>query len=200
MIISTGMATIAEIDDAVRTARENGCKDLVLLKCTSTYPATPENTHVRTIPHMRDLFGCATGLSDHTMGLGASVAATALGAVVIEKHFTLHRADGGVDSAFSLEPEELKQLVIETERAWLSLGVINYGPTAAEETARTRRRSLYIVRDMKKGDLLTADNVRAIRPGLGLLPKNLDEVMGMRLAVDVPRGTPLDWSLLKASL
>jgi len=200
MIISTGMATIAEIDDAVRTARENGCKDLVLLKCTSTYPATPENTHVRTIPHMRDLFGCATGLSDHTMGLGASVAATALGAVVIEKHFTLRRADGGVDSAFSLEPEELKQLVIETERAWLSLGVINYGPTAAEETARTRRRSLYIVRDMKKGDLLTADNVRAIRPGLGLLPKNLDEVMGMRLAVDVPRGTPLDWSLLKASL
>ena len=200
MIISTGMATIAEIDDAVRTARDNGCKELVLLKCTSTYPATPENTHVRTIPHMRELFGCDTGLSDHTMGIGASVAATAFGAVVIEKHFTLRRADGGVDAAFSLEPEELKQLVVETERAWLSLGGIHYGPTPAEETGRTRRRSLYIVQDMKQGDLLTPANVKAIRPGLGLLPKYLDQVIGMRLAVDAPRGTPLDWSLLKDSL
>ncbi len=197
MIISTGMATIAEIDDAVRTARDNGCKDLVLLKCTSTYPATPENTHARTIAHMRELFACDTGLSDHTMGIGAAVAATAFGAVVIEKHFTLRRADGGVDAAFSLEPEELKQLVIETERAWLSLGGIHYGPTAAEEIARTRRRSLYIVQDMKKGEMLTPANVKAIRPGLGLMPKHLDHVMGMRLAVDTPRGTPLNWSLLK---
>jgi N-acetylneuraminate synthase len=199
MIISTGMATISEIDDAVRTARDNGCTDLVLLKCTSTYPASPENTNVRTISHMRELFGCDTGLSDHTMGIGASVAATAFGAVVIEKHFTLRRADGGVDAAFSLEPEELKQLVTETERAWLSLGGICYGPTPAEETGRTRRRSLYIVQDMKKGDILTSVNVKAIRPGLGLLPKHLDQVIGMRLAVDTPRGTPLDWSLLKDS-
>jgi len=197
MIISTGMATIAEIDDAVRTARENGCKDLVLLKCTSTYPASPENTHVRTIPHMHELFGCPTGLSDHTMGLGASVAATALGAVVIEKHFTLRRADGGVDAAFSLEPEELKQLVIETERAWLSLGGVHYGPTEAEVLGRTRRRSLYIVADMQKGDLLTADNLRAIRPGLGLPPKFQDIVLGMRVSQNISAGTPLSWSLLK---
>jgi N-acetylneuraminate synthase len=197
MIISTGMASIAEIDDAVSTARENGCKDLVLLKCTSTYPATPENTHVRTIPHMRDLFGCATGLSDHTMGLGASVAATALGAVVIEKHFTLRRADGGVDAAFSLEPEELKQLVIETERAWLSLGGIHYGPTEAEVTGRTRRRSLYIVADMQKGDALTPANLRAIRPGLGLPPKFQDIVLGMLVSQNVSAGTPLAWNLLK---
>jgi N-acetylneuraminate synthase len=197
MIISTGMATIAEIDDAVRTARENGCKDLVLLKCTSTYPASPENTHVRTIPHMHELFGCATGLSDHTMGLGASVAATALGAVVIEKHFTLRRADGGVDAAFSLEPEELKQLVIETERAWLSLGGVHYGPTETEVLGRTRRRSLYIVADMQKGDLLTADNLRAIRPGLGLPPKFQDIVLGMRVSQNISAGTPLSWSLLK---
>jgi N-acetylneuraminate synthase len=197
MIISTGMATIAEIDDAVRTARDNGCKELVLLKCTSTYPATPENTHVRTIPHMRELFGCETGLSDHTMGLGASVAATALGAVVIEKHFTLRRADGGVDAAFSLEPEELKQLVIETERAWLSLGDIHYGPTEAEVTGRTRRRSLYIVADMQKGDILTAENMRAIRPGLGLSPKFQDIVLGMRVSQNISAGTPLSWNLLK---
>ncbi len=199
MIISTGMATLAEIDDAVRTARDNGCTDLVLLKCTSTYPASPENTHVRTIPHMRDMFGCATGLSDHTMGIGASVAATAFGAVVIEKHFTLRRADGGVDAAFSLEPEELKQLVVETERAWLSLGGIHYGPTTpAEEIARSRRRSLYIVQDMKQGDLLTADHVKSIRPGLGLPPKYLDGVLGMSVQTDIPRGTPLSWELLKA--
>ena len=197
MIISTGMATLAEIDDAVRTARDNGCTDLVLLKCTSTYPASPENTHVRTIPHMRDLFGCDTGLSDHTMGIGASVAATALRAVVIEKHFTLRRADGGVDAAFSLEPEELKQLVVETERAWLSMGGIHYGPTtSAEEVARSRRRSLYIVQDMKQGDLLTEAHVKAIRPGLGLLPKHLEHVLGMRLVSDVSRGTPLTWDLL----
>ena len=201
MIISTGMATIAEIDDAVRCARDNGCQDLVLLKCTSTYPASPENTHVRTIPHMRDLFGCETGLSDHTMGIGASVAATALGAVVIEKHFTLRRADGGVDAAFSLEPEELKQLVVETERAWLSLGGIHYGATTpAEEIARSRRRSLYIVEDMKQGDLLTAAKVKAIRPGLGLPPKHWDQVLGMRLTADAPKGTPLSWDLLKPSV
>lgn len=197
MIISTGMATLGEIDDAVRTARENGCTELVLLKCTSTYPASPENTHVRTIPHMRELFDCAVGLSDHTMGIGAAVAATALGAAVIEKHLTLKRADGGVDAAFSLEPHELKQLVVETERAWLSLGSVHYGPTPSEVTGRTRRRSLYIVKDMNKGDVLTEDNVKAIRPGLGLSPKYLDVVLGMQLMQDTPQGTPLSWLLLK---
>lgn len=197
MIISTGMASIGEISQAVETARAHGCKDLVLLKCTSTYPASPQHTNLRTIPHMRDLFDCHVGLSDHTMGTGASIAATALGAVVIEKHFTLSRDDGGVDAAFSLEPQELQTLVIETERAWHAMGRIHYGHTEAEIHARSRRRSLYIVSDMMKGELLTVDNLRAIRPGLGLSPEFFDVVLGMRLMKDAARGTPLTWSLLK---
>jgi pseudaminic acid synthase len=197
MIISTGMASIAEIAEAVEAARQGGCQNLVLLKCTSTYPASPENTHLRTIPHMRELFGCPVGLSDHTMGIGASVAATALGAVVIEKHFTLRRSDGGVDAAFSLEPEELKSLVVETERAWHALGTVHYGHTEAEVHARTRRRSLYIVSDLKAGEKLTMDNLRAIRPGLGLSPKFLDIVLGMRVTQNISSGTPLSWALLK---
>jgi pseudaminic acid synthase len=197
MIISTGMASIAEIAQAVDAAKQNGCQELVLLKCTSTYPASPENTHLRTIPHMRDLFGCPVGLSDHTMGIGASVAATALGAVVIEKHFTLRRSDGGVDAAFSLEPEELTSLVVETERAWQALGSIHYGHTEAEVHARTRRRSLYVVADLKAGDVLTKDNIRAIRPGLGMQPQFLDIVLGMRVTQNVSTGTPLSWDHLK---
>jgi len=197
MIISTGMASVAEIAQAVDTARAHGCKDLVLLKCTTSYPASPENTHLRTIPHMRDLFDCPVGLSDHTMGIGAAVAATALGAVVIEKHFTLRRADGGVDAAFSLEPEELHSLVIETERAWQAMGQVHYGHTESEAHARTRRRSLYIVADMQKGDRLTTDNLRTIRPGSGLAPQFLDVVLGMRLTQNAAKGTPLTWSLLK---
>lgn len=197
MIMSTGMASVAELDESVRTAREAGCRDLILLKCTSTYPATPENTNVSTIPHMRDLFGCQVGLSDHTMGVGASVAAVALGATVIEKHFTLSRADGGVDSSFSLEPEELAQLVVETARAWQSLGHVHYGPTAAERNSLQFRRSLYIVKDLQPGDELTADNVRAIRPGLGLAPKHFEEVLGCKVSKPVSRGTPLSWALLK---
>ena len=197
MIISTGMASVAEIAQAVDTALAHGCKDLVLLKCTTSYPASPENTHLRTIPHMRDLFHCPVGLSDHTMGIGAAVAATALGAVVIEKHFTLRRADGGVDAAFSLEPEELHSLVIETERAWQAMGQVHYGHTESEAHARTRRRSLYIVADMQKGERLTAANLRAIRPGSGLAPQFLDVVLGMRLAQDAVKGTPLTWALLK---
>jgi pseudaminic acid synthase len=196
MIISTGMASIAELDDAVQAARGAGCKDLVLLKCTSTYPATPENTNLATIPHMRQLFGCEVGLSDHTMGVGASVAAVALGAVVIEKHFTLRRADGGVDSAFSLEPEEMKSLVEETGRAWASMGQVTYGPTEAEKKSIVFRRSLYVVQDMKAGDALTPDNLRAIRPGLGLPPKNMDALLGKRVRSDVPRGTPLSWDVI----
>jgi len=196
MIISTGMATAGEIDEAVRTARDAGCNDLVLLKCTSTYPATPENTNVSTIPHMRQLFDCQVGLSDHTMGVGASVAAVALGATVIEKHFTLRRADGGVDSTFSLEPEELAQLVTESERAWQSLGHVSYGPTAAERNSLQFRRSLYVVRDLQAGDQLTPENVRAIRPGLGLPPKHLEQVMGLHVKGPVARGTPLTWELL----
>lgn len=195
LIISTGMATIAEIAEAVDTAKAAGCKDLVLLKCTSTYPASPENSNVRTIAHMRDLFGCEVGLSDHTMGIGAAVAAVAYGATVIEKHFTLARADGGVDSAFSLEPAELASLVVETERAWQAIGKITYGPTAAEEKPRTRRRSLYIGADLEPGDILTVENLRRVRPGQGLPPKFYEMLLGRQVRKAVKKGTPVSWDL-----
>ena len=196
VIISTGMASVAEIAEAVEAFRGAGGRDLVLLKCTSTYPATPQNTNLRTIPHLRDLFGCEIGLSDHTMGVGASVAAVALGATVIEKHFTLSRADGGVDSAFSLEPAELKALVDETGRAHAALGHITYGPAEAEKKSLAFRRSIYVVSDMKAGDVLSRDNIRTIRPGFGLPPKEFDRVLGLRVKEAVPRGTPLAWDLI----
>ena len=197
LIISTGMATVAELDESVRAARDAGCNDLILLKCTSTYPATAENTNILTIPHLRELFGCEVGLSDHTMGVGVSVASVALGATVIEKHFTLSRSEGGVDSAFSMEPGEMAQLVVEAERAWSSLGRVSYGPMAAEEGSLQHRRSLYIVEDIKAGDVLTKDNVRAIRPGLGLPTKYLEHVLGRKVGRDVRRGTALGWDLLR---
>lgn len=196
MIISTGMASVAELDETVRAAREAGCRNPVLLKCTSTYPSTPENTNIRTIPHLRDLFGCEVGLSDHTLGCGAAVAAVALGATVIEKHFTLARADGGVDSAFSMEPEEMRILVTESERAWQSLGKISYGATSAEKKSLIFRRSLYVVKDMVAGEVFSSENVRAIRPGLGLAPRWMDTVLGMAAKKSVKRGTPLNWNLI----
>ena len=196
LIISTGMATVAELDETVRAAREAGCKDLILLKCTSTYPATAANTNILAIPHLRELFGCEVGLSDHTMGVGVSVASIALGATVIEKHFTLNRADGGVDSAFSMEPAEMAQLVVETERAWQALGQVRYGPSEAEKGSIMFRRSLYVVKDIKAGDVLTRENVRAIRPGLGLPTKYLEQVLGKTVRRDVKRGTALGWELL----
>ncbi len=196
MIISTGMATASEIDEAVRTARGAGCESLVILKCTSTYPATPENTNISTIPHMRQLFGCEVGLSDHSMGCGVSVAATALGASVIEKHFTLRRSDGGVDSTFSMEPHELRQLREETERAWLAVGSISYGPTQAEMKSLAFRRSLYVAVDLKAGEVLTPENLRCVRPGFGLAPKHLDTLLGLSVGKDVQAGTPMSWGLL----
>lgn len=196
LIISTGMASVAELDETVRAARDAGCRDLILLKCTSTYPATAGNTNILTIPHMRELFGCEVGLSDHTLGVGVSVAGVALGATVIEKHFTLNRAEGGVDSAFSMDPVEMAQLVAETERAWQSLGQVSYGATEAEKKSIVFRRSLYVVQDLKAGDLLTKENVRAIRPGLGLPPKYLERVLGKRVSRDVGRGTGLQWDFL----
>jgi pseudaminic acid synthase len=179
VIISTGMATIAEIDEAVRAARSAGCSDLVLLKCTSTYPASPVDSNVLTIPHMRDLFQCEVGLSDHTMGIGASIAAVALGATVIEKHFTLERAAGGVDASFSMEPSEMSSLVTETERAWQSLGKINYGVSSVRENKS-----------------LDAESVKAIRPGFGLAPKYLNVVLGKSVKGNIKRGTPVGWNLL----
>ncbi len=196
LIISTGMASIAELDDTVKAARDGGCKHLILLKCTSTYPATANNTNILTIPHMRELFGCEVGLSDHTMGVGVSVASIALGATVVEKHFTLSRADGGVDSAFSMEPAEMTQLVLETERAWQAIGQVSYGAIEAEKKSVVFRRSLYVVKDIKAGDLLTTENVRAIRPGLGLATKYLDVVIGKSVKHDIKRGTALTWELL----
>jgi pseudaminic acid synthase len=196
LIISTGMATVAELDETVRAAREAGCSDLILLKCTSTYPATAEDTNILTIPHLRELFGCEVGLSDHTMGVGVSIASVALGATIIEKHFTLNRADGGVDSTFSMEPAEMAQLVVEAERAWQALGDVSYGPTEAEKKSVLYRRSLYVVTDLKAGDVLTQDNVRAIRPGLGLATKYLGQVIGKTVKQDVKRGTALDWTLI----
>lgn len=194
IIISTGMATLAELDETVRTAREGGCNDLVLLKCTSSYPSTPENSNLRTIPHLRDLFDCQVGLSDHTLGIGAAIAAVALGATVIEKHFTLSQEPGGVDAAFSLDPEELASLVTETERAAKALGSICYGVSEKEQMSRRHRRSLYIVKDIVAGEMLTTENVRSIRPGLGLAPKFLEVVIGKRVRHSLRRGTPLSWS------
>ena len=194
MIISTGMASAAEIDEAARAAREAGNRDLILLKCTSTYPATPANTNLRTIPSMRDTFGCQVGLSDHTMGCGVAVAAVAFGAVVIEKHFTLRRADGGVDSAFSMEPEEFRALRIETERSWQGLGGVVYGGTRDEDKSRIFRRSIYVAKDIKAGDILDASNVRVVRPGFGMPPRFIDVVLGKRVNRDLAAGSPLDWS------
>jgi pseudaminic acid synthase len=196
LIISTGMASIAEIDEAVRTAREAGCRHLILLKCTSSYPASPTSSNLATIPYLRDLFGCQIGLSDHTLGIGAAVASIALGATVIEKHVTLRRADGGVDSAFSLQPEELTQLVLETRSAWQALGSVVMGPTADERASLVFRRSLYVCGDLRVGDVLDRENLRAIRPGLGLPPKFLESLLGKRVTKAVRRGTPADWSII----
>lgn len=196
MILSTGMATIAELGECVQTARKHGCRELTLLKCTSTYPATPENTNVLTIPHMRQTFGCEIGLSDHTMGIGAAIAAVAHGATVIEKHFTLSRAEGGVDSAFSMEPHEMRLLVDETERAWQSLGHVTYGPTAAEEKSVGYRRSIYIAEDMLAGEVFTRENLRIVRPGGGLHPRNYELLLGRKVRRDVVKGEAMNWDLL----
>jgi len=191
LIISTGMASLGELGDAVRTAREAGCTELVLLKCTSNYPSSPENTNLRTIPHLRQLFNTEVGLSDHTMGIGAAVAAIALGASVVEKHFTLARADGGVDSAFSLEPAELASLVSETERVWQALGQVCYGPTEAEQKSLVFRRSIYVAEDIAEGELFTTKNLKVVRPGDGAPPKWLDLVLNRRSACALLKGQPL---------
>ena len=193
IIMSTGMASAAELAEAVDAVRKAGCSQLTLLKCTSSYPASPEDSNLRTIPHMKELFQCDVGLSDHTLGLGAAVASIALGATVIEKHFTLSRAEGGVDAAFSLEPQEMKQLVDECHRAFQALGTVSYQRTKAEEKSLQFRRSLYVVKDVFKGELITEENVRSIRPGHGLAPSYLSIVLGKKFKNDCKKGTALSW-------
>lgn len=197
IIASTGMTTVAELSDLVQTVRKNGCTDLTLLKCTSSYPASPEGTNLRTIPHMRELFGCAVGLSDHTLGIGAAVASVALGATVIEKHFTLSRVEGGVDAAFSLEPAEMAQLVRECRTAALALGAVSYERAEQEQKSLQFRRSLYVVEDMKAGDVFTEKNLRRIRPGMGLSPKYYDIILGKKANCNITRGTAVQWDLIE---
>lgn len=194
IIASTGMASLAELSELVETAKANGCNDITLLKCTSSYPATPAGSNLATIPHMKALFDCTVGLSDHTLGIGVAVASIAFGAMVIEKHFTLSRAEGGVDAAFSLEPQEMKQLVREVNAAYEAIGTVHYGLTSQESTKF--RRSLYIVEDMKAGDVITKENMRSIRPGLGLPPKYYDILLGKKVKCDVKRGTALSWDMI----
>lgn len=197
MIISTGMANLGEINDAVRTARDNGCDQLVLLHCVSSYPAPDEQSNVRTVAHLTEAFGVVSGLSDHTFGSAVAVASIALGGSMIEKHFTLRRADGGPDAAFSLEPAEFTALVTDCKRAWRALGRVSYDLQGCEGGSVMFRRSLYVVRDLAAGEELTPDNVRSIRPGHGLAPKHLPEVLGRRAARDLKRGEPLDWSAVQ---
>ena len=191
LIISTGMASLSDLEQAVFAARSAGCKNLVLLKCTSTYPAEAANTNLRTIPHLRALFGSEVGLSDHTMGIGVAVAAVALGATVIEKHFTLDRAEGGVDSSFSLEPSELASLVTESERAWKSLGQICYGPTEAEQKSLSFRRSIYAAEDIKEGEFFSKNNIKIVRPGHGAPPSIYQQLLGKRATRAYRKGAPL---------
>ena len=197
VIISTGMATIGELETVVQIMKDyNNYQNLILLKCTSNYPASNDNSNLLTIPHMKSLFNCQVGLSDHTLGNGNAAAAVTLGATVIEKHFTLDRSDGGVDSKFSMEPDQLKLLVNETEGAWRSLGTVKYGPTKDEIKSKGFRRSIYIVKDLKKGDIISKENIRIIRPGLGLKPEYYAKIIGKKIRKDVKFGSPMEWSYI----
>jgi N-acetylneuraminate synthase len=196
MIISTGMATLAEIEEAVTTARDAGATDIALLKCTSAYPTPPDEVNLRTIPHLADAFGLPVGLSDHTLGIAVPVAAVAMGAVIVEKHVTLRRADGGPDSAFSLELDELREMVSQIRVAERAIGKVTYAPTQHEVRSRSLRRSLFVVEDVRAGEVFTQANVRSIRPGHGLHTRHLPEILGRRAARDVERGTPLTWGLI----
>ena len=196
VIMSTGAASISQIDEAVSTLKENGCNEIVLLKCTSSYPSSPETSNIKTIPNLKQIFKCPVGLSDHTLGVGVSIASVALGATVIEKHFTLDRSEGGVDSAFSLEPSELKTLVDESKRAFLSLGNVKYGLTSDEVNMVKFKRSVYVSKDIKKGEVFSEKNIRVIRPGFGIKPKYFHLIIGKKSKSNVSAGKPLSWDLL----
>jgi pseudaminic acid synthase len=196
LIVSTGMASVDEISEAVEAARAAGAAEIALLKCTSAYPAPPEEANLRTIPELARRFACPVGLSDHTMGIAVPVAAVALGACIIEKHLCLRRSDGGPDGAFSLEPEEFKAMVEAVRTAEKALGSVQFAPGPREANSLKFRRSLFVVEDVKEGELFTRRNVRSIRPADGLHPRHLDEILGKRAACDVERGTPLSWALV----
>ena len=196
VIMSTGMANLTEIEEAVMTLREAGCSEIAILKCTSAYPAPVEEMNLRTLPHLSEAFGCPVGLSDHSLGIAVPVAAIPLGACIIEKHFTLSRAIPGPDSAFSLEPQEFREMVKAIRIVEKALGTITYAPTAQEEKMRAYRRSLFVVKDVKAGGRFTQDNVRSIRPGCGLHTKYLGNILGRNASRDIERGTPVSWDLV----
>ena len=196
IIISTGLASISEIHDALETIKAAGKNQYALLKCTSQYPANPKDSNILTIPHMKKLFDCEIGLSDHTLGIGAAIAAVAHGASIIEKHFTIKRKDGGLDSAFSLEPDELKNLVIECTRANKSLGSIKYGLSVSEHSSKIFRRSIFVTNDIKKNQKFNKSNIRCIRPGYGISPKYFDIIIGKKAKKDIKKGTPINWDLI----
>jgi N-acetylneuraminate synthase len=196
LIMSTGASELSEIADAVGAARAGGCTEIMLLQCTSGYPTPPADSNLKTIANLGETFDCVVGLSDHTMGTAVPVAAVALGACAIEKHFTLRRADGGVDSTFSLEPEELARLTADCRTAWEAMGRVHYGVVGSEKSIRALRRSLYVVKDVAAGETLSDENIRSIRPGLGLAPKFLPDVLGRPASRALKRGTALDWSMI----
>ena len=196
IIISTGLSTLSQISETVSLVKEAGCKNYALLKCTSSYPSNPENSNVKTIPHMRDTFNCEIGLSDHTLGIGAALAAVSFGATIIEKHFTMDRSDGGVDSEFSLTPSELKSLVAESKRAWQSLGRVTYGPIKSEISSLIFRRSIYVSKNMKKGEEFSEENIRIVRPGHGLEPKYYEILLGKKINQDAKKGTAVTWNMI----
>jgi pseudaminic acid synthase len=196
IIVSTGVANLSDIDETVRLLRNYGCEDIILLKCTSTYPALPINTNLFTIPVISKIFNCHVGLSDHTMGIGASVGAVALGARIIEKHFTISRSDGGVDSSFSLEPNELKDLVVETERCFQALGEVQFGIQDSEKQSLIFKRSLFAITDIKLGEKITMENVGSKRPSRGLHTRYLENIINKSARVDIKKGTPIDWSMI----
>lgn len=197
VILSTGMASLGEIEEAITTLNQNGCSQIILLKCTSAYPAPPEAMNLRTIPHLARAFDLPVGLSDHTMGSAVPVAAVSLGACVVEKHFCLSRNDPGPDAAFSMEPREFKQMIQDIRTVEKALGKVSYTPSEKEQASRALRRSLFAVADILEGERLTGENVRSIRPGAGLHPRHLTTVIGKRAVTRIQKGTPLDWNLFR---
>ncbi len=196
IIISSGLASLSELNESIEIIKKYGSGDFAVLKCTSSYPANPKNSNILSIPHMRKLFNCEIGLSDHTLGIGTSIAAISHGASIIEKHFTIDRSEGGVDSAFSLNPTELNSLVVESKRAWESLGSVKYGPTKDEENSLIFRRSIYIAEDVSKGEKLTNKNLKIVRPSLGLSPRYFNTLLNKKVIKDVKKGTPFNWDLV----